>query len=147
MSVSYLKMATYKTYIFIWYKKTSCFSWSNLLATNLKLLKNNCLKCYSGNSFWFHPFHFPTSTFLHSFHRPIWCLQTVMTFFCRQSPSGGRKWPFSSGGLWKPWNKRIKKVNLSCYFKIMTLFSQFRDYISQFRDYISQFRDYISQFR
>ncbi len=35
--------------------------------------------------------------------------------------------------VWKPWNKIIKKkVNLSLYFKILTLFSQFLDYILQF---------------
>ncbi len=42
---------------------------------------------------------------------------------CGRSLSGGRKRHVSSGGLWKPWNKRIlKKVHLSIYLKFRIYF-------------------------
>ncbi len=76
-----------------------------------------------------HPVSFRTQN---SLYRPIQCLQTVTTFFSGRHPTGDRKWQFSSSSLWKPWNKRIKKVNLSVYFQILTLLSQIQVYILQF---------------
>ncbi len=60
---------------------------------------------------------------------PIRCLQTVMTvfFLC----VGGAYLVAENYSFQVAVYGRFKKVNLSLYFKILTLFLQFWDYISQ----------------